>query len=939
MPQYLMRRSATSTGAIKPCAATGLPMRRLALSAAIATALAPHAATAQSAPAISPSPQAWTLAAPASNMQSIRPAGDYLAGGVLGGERIDLVDKTIQTRSNSEYGIHATAASAAFATNVNVQTSGSYAAGVLAKGTAATAALMGGSYSTSGLAADGIKAVEGGVITLDVDPRTGMGTTITTSGTSARGLLAERGGTIRANGVTIRTEADRSGTLASTGAMAGTNGEVSLNNSVIETLGSEAAGLYGEGVSTIRMTNGTITTHGFSSTGVGGFLGATGEVENVRITTTGTKARGVVSRSVGTVITVGNSDIQTQGEGAFGIHATEGGVLTIADSTIGTQGNDAYGVAAISGGSVSMANSSVTTLGDMGAAALYARDGGTVSVSGSVIQARGAEGQAIRSWADANRVNQIQVSDSQLFANGSAIVVKGDGQNSISLNGSEISSQSGVLFSNEAGAGASALSADASRLTGDIRVSDGYMADFGMYNGSRWTGAGTGLNQLSLENSQWLMTGSSQVATLRNSGTVSFAPGDFKTLTVSGDLSGGGLFEMNTDLGALQGDMLVVGGTATGDHRILVRDAGTEPSAAGQHLEIVRTEGGDARFSLANRGQVVEAGTYRYALQTSDTVGGRASDWSLVNTGKLSGAANAAVNTGGIGTMQGIWYAEMSTLVKRLGELRLGQDEGGPWARGFGQRQLIDNGGGRAFSQNIGGMEFGADTRKLVDGGRWYLGGMAGYSRADRDFDDEGKGNTDSYHVGAYATYIADSGWYVDAVAKVNHMRNDFKIQGTDGAAVDGDYRSNGVGMSLEAGRQIALNNGWFVEPQVQATVFHAGGGSYTASNGLRVDAESGNSVQLRAGSLFGKRIALGNGNEIQPYVKAAWIQELDGKSDVHTNGIATRTDLGGGRALVGAGVIGTVGQRHRLYADYEYQNGSGFESPWAVNVGYRYTW
>lgn len=142
MPQYLMRRSATSTGAIKPCAATGLPMRRLALSAAIATALAPHAATAQSAPAISrpPRPGPWRH-----RRRTCRAFGRQAttAGGVLGGERIDLVDKTIQTRSNSEYGIHATAASAAFATNVNVQTSGSYAAGVLAKGTAATAALMG----------------------------------------------------------------------------------------------------------------------------------------------------------------------------------------------------------------------------------------------------------------------------------------------------------------------------------------------------------------------------------------------------------------------------------------------------------------------------------------------------------------------------------------------------------------------------------------------------------------------------------------------------------------------------------------------------------------------------------------------------------------------------------------------------------------------------
>ncbi|NYS11435.1 autotransporter outer membrane beta-barrel domain-containing protein [Achromobacter xylosoxidans] len=596
-------------------------------------------------------------------------------------------------------------------------------------------------------------------------------------------------------------------------------------------------------------------------------------------------------------------------------------------------------MAAVSGGQATLANSTVTTYGDTDAAALYVQDGGAISVSGSTVQALGAEGQAISSKAGAGQTNQVNVSGSRLMANGTAIEVNDAGHTEIQISGSEILTNSGTLYANADGLGTSSLDASASRLQGDMRISDGHVADVSLSNGSLWEGAGSGVNQVTLSASQWTMTGSSTIASLDNSGVVSFAPGGFKSLEVSGDLTGNGLFEMNTNLAASQGDMVTVGGNATGSHQVLVRDTNTGGTAPGQHLEIIRTEGGDAQFSLANRGQVVDSGAYRYNLQTSDTVGGRGSDWSLVNTGKLSTAASAAVNTGGAGTAQSIWYAEMSTLTQRMGELRSGHDAGGPWVRGFGQQQSIDNGGGREFSQHIGGMEFGADTRVNVSSGRWHLGALAGYSRANRDFADEGKGNTDSYHVGAYATFIADSGWYLDAVAKVNRMRHDIKVESTDGSAVKADYHNNSLGLSLEGGRRIPLDNDWFVEPQVQAAWFGVGQANYRMSNDLHVQADSGNSVLLRASSLIGKRFSLANGAEIQPYVKIGWIQELDGKNVVRTNEVATHTDMSGGRAQIGIGAIGALGKSHHRYADYEYQKGSGYESPWAVNIGYRYTW
>lgn len=667
-------------------------------------------------------------------------------------------------------------------------------------------------------------------------------------------------------------------------------------------------------------------------------------------------SRGVYVLFDTSLLTFQRGSIRAEGARGLGATVTYGGVLSMDGTRIQA---DNIGVLAERGGIARLKNAALTTASAGSEGTVYARNGGVISIAASTLQ---SAGRVMFSTAGQGYTNTFRVQDSRLTAADNAIMAVGAGHASFDLRDSEVTSAAGNLFAAD-GNGSSSFVASGSSLQGDIGVPPGFSADFALAEGSRWLGRGEGVNHLSIDpTSQWRMTGASDTRSLHNEGTVIFMPGAFSTLTVEGDLTGAGLFEMNTDLAANHADLLRVGGMANGDHRILVRNSGGEPAAAGLHQEIVRTEGGGASFTLANRRQVVDAGTYRYTLQRSDAVGGRASDWSLVHVGsvppvvplqpgqvvppvvslqpgqQLSTGANAAVNTDA-GVAQGIWYAEMNALVKRLGELRLGNDQGGAWARAFGQKQLINNRGGRGYSQNVGGMEFGADKLKHASQGRWYLGGLMGYSHAQRKFEDEGRGGTDSYHIGGYATYIADSGWYLDAVAKVNRMKHDFKVQATDGANVEGGYRNRGAGASLEAGRQMGFGNGWFVEPQVEVSVFHASGASYRMSNDMRVVSGSGNSTLLRANALVGRRIELTNAKQVQPYVKFGWSHELDGKSVVTTNGIDTRTDLSGGRAELGAGVIAALGGRHRLYADYEYRKGSRFESPWGINAGYRYVW
>lgn len=457
-------------------------------------------------------------------------------------------------------------------------------------------------------------------------------------------------------------------------------------------------------------------------------------------------------------------------------------------------------------------------------------------------------------------------------------------------------------------------------------------------DGAQWHGATQSLDRLALGASgQWRMSKASSV------GELSMEPGaavvfddaagpGFQTLTVR-SLAGGGSFEMRADARLEHADRLEVAEQAEGRHRVRVRaPAGAEPGKA--LAVLVRAPAGStASFELDSRDGRADFGTYRYGLaQQPDGT------WGLVRTGYSSTAA-AALDTGGLGAPQGLWYAEGNALSKRMGELRLNPDAGGAWGRAFSQRQRISPRAGRHFRQGVSGIELGADQAWLVAGGRWHAGGLLGYTRARRGFAGQGKGHTDSVHVGGYATHIGANGVYADATLRASRFENTFDVPGWAGRTVSGSYRANGVGMTLETGRRLALGQHWFVEPQAELAWFRAGGGTYTASNGLRIEDDGGTSLQARLGAQAGRRFDLRGDAVVQPYARLSWVQELKGVSTVRTNGIAHRTDLGAGRVELGLGVAAALGKGHNLYASYEYSHGPRLSLPWTVQLGYRYAW
>lgn len=503
-------------------------------------------------------------------------------------------------------------------------------------------------------------------------------------------------------------------------------------------------------------------------------------------------------------------------------------------------------------------------------------------------------------------------------------------------NGSTLASGNGIAFElNNASTGN--VTIDDSRLVGDVWVEEGSKANLSLANNASLTGTITNATTLNIDHSsRWVMEGDSTVGKLAlNGGSVDLrgTSNGFHSLTL-GDLTGAGTFALGTDLATRQGDSLNIIGSATGDHTLLVQNTGVDPLRDAAPQQVVHVESGDAQFSLM--GEKVDFGTFAYELQQQENATGGA-DWSLVQTSDLSAGSRSVI--GLFSAAPTVWYGETSTLRSRMGEVRNGQTEGGGWMRSYGNKYSMSAGGGVAYSQVQQGISFGADAPLPSRNGQWLMGLMGGYSKSDLDLKEGTKGEVNSLYIGAYTTWLAEDGFYVDALIKANRFKNSSDVVMRDGEKSKGKYTNYGVGASVEAGKHITLDDVWFVEPFAQVSGLMVSGENYDLDNGMEAKSNKADSLLGKVGTQVGRKFALKDGGFVQPYVKVAAAHEFVSSNKVSINGNRFTNDLSGSRAELGAGVAAQLTDVLQVHADLEYMKGNNIEQPWGVNVGVRYNW
>ncbi|WP_347709645.1 autotransporter outer membrane beta-barrel domain-containing protein [Pseudomonas sp. OA65] len=633
---------------------------------------------------------------------------------------------------------------------------------------------------------------------------------------------------------------------------------------------------------------------------------------------------------------INGSTIVSTGSGLFLGHAIGSGVgakATVADSSI-TGGRRGVTVASL--GVLELSRTAVTATDTRGnglqmtEASVIARDS---SITG------GANGIQMFTSGDVTAPRTLELDGTRVEGlTGAAISVidsaaTGEPADILIKNGSTLVGGNGVLLAVGRGALAN-TTVDNSDLTGDVIVEAGGTGHITLQNFATLTGRLQNVETLAL-NSQgkWIMVEDGQLQNLNMAGgSVQFGqPGDYFNLSVE-NLSGNGNFIMHTNFASGETDFLDVTGSATGSHTLDVSSSGADPLSDKQ-IHVVHTASGDASFSLLN-GRV-DLGTYSYDLLQ---VGGN--DWYLDAIRKVISPGTASV-LALFDASRSVWYGELSTLRSRMGEVRMNSGQTGGWMRAYGNRFDVSADSGMAYKQTQQGLSLGVDTPVPALGdGQWVIGLLGGYSRSDLQMKHGTSGEVDSFYVGSYATWLdADTGYYFDGVLKLNRFQNKSDVALSDGAKAKGRYDTHGLGTTLEFGRHIKLEDGYFVEPYVQAAALVVQGKKYTLDNGMSADGSRSHSLLGTAGATVGRDIDLGGGQILQPYLKAAVVHEFAKNNDVKVNSTTFDNDLSGSRLALGGGVAMKVSDKVQLHADLDYSHGDKIKQPWGVNFGATYAW
>ncbi len=497
-------------------------------------------------------------------------------------------------------------------------------------------------------------------------------------------------------------------------------------------------------------------------------------------------------------------------------------------------------------------------------------------------------------------------------------------------NGSQLIGGNGNLLEVTGGATAN-MSVNNSHLNGNVFVEAGSSANLSLQNNASLTGTLLNVDSLSIgDHSFWNLTGNSLVGALDLAGgTVKFGEADaFYQLNLD-TLSGNGTFVMGADFAAGLNDFLNIAGDATGQHSLLVASSGLEPVSPGD-VHIVHTGGGDAEFSLV--GGAVDIGAWSYGLKQDGN------DWFLDPSARTISPGTRSV-LALFNTAPTVWYGEMTSLRSRMGELRHNGAQAGGWVRSYGNKYSVSDANGVGFKQTQRGFSLGADA-PLSEDSQWLVGVMAGHSNSDLDLSRGTSGTVKSYYAGLYATWMDDdSGYYFDGVVKANRFENNSKVGLSDGAQAKGNYGTNGIGASVEVGRNIKLDNEFFVEPFAQASTVVVKGKDYKLDNGLQAKGQNTQSVLGKLGVTVGRDFVMDDGSIVQPYLRTAVAHEFARDNKAKVNGHVFNNDLSGSRVELGAGVAVSLSQNLQLHADFEHSKGKHVDQPWGMNVGVRYSW
>ncbi len=294
------------------------------------------------------------------------------------------------------------------------------------------------------------------------------------------------------------TGKDHHGLLVENGAKA------SATDVKVLTDGTDGYGVFSTlASSAIEMTRGNVQTTGDGGYGVVASLTGTLKLDGTRVETTGKTAYGAYASSAGIINSL-NADYVTHGDGAYGVYSRgTGSLIDIAGGSVTTSGTKAYGLVAGSGGSLIADGVNVVTHGDQSFGVFANLAGTEVTLAGGAVTTSGS-----------NAYGLAAISGGKVNAGGVQVATSGQDAHGLYVGGS------GMMTTSDAHVSTSGRNAHGGYASGEGSVLNVDNSTFVV------SGAGSnGLNAdakstLNASNSQIDVAGSGSGVIANDSGTV-----------------------------------------------------------------------------------------------------------------------------------------------------------------------------------------------------------------------------------------------------------------------------------------------------------------------------------------------------------------------------------------------------------------------------------
>ena len=286
-----------------------------------------------------------------------------------------------------------------------------------------------------------------------------------------------------------------------------------------------------------------------------------------------------------------------------------------------------------------------------------------------------------------------------------------------------------------------------------------------------------------------------------------------------------------------------------------------------------------------------------------------------------------------------MWRSENADILQRMGDVRLGSEENGVWAKYYGGESEFDS-QKTEYQTSYKAYQVGYD-KKLAN--NWMVGAALSYNDAEHTYELGGKGEGEAVGLSVYGGWYGNKGHYVDVMVKGNKLDNEYTVYNdTKKYEVNGDYSTWGVSMSAEYGRRIDLKNGIYIDPSVKFTLGRVQGKSYNANTTfyggrqLELDQDGFTSAVGEFGLGIGKNFDTG-----MVYTKFAMAHEFSG--DFTTTFAAeetktTKVDFGDTWYEWQIGGSVKMNDNSYVYATYEQTFGGDTTEDWRIDAGLRWT-